>query len=249
MSDSPSSEPLSSFEKALFSEYSWDDVIDQVKTHIFHIETPGSSGTGFMIVSAADRSLCGIATAGHVVEYADRWHQPIQVTHYSSGRQVLLQPDTRGVFNHEALDVAAIAFDPKGIPIPAIALELSTKDKYLRVGNEVGWLGFPSVAPQELCFFSGRISAFLDSQGAYLVDGVAINGVSGGPAFTKNVDQTVTVIGVLTAYLPNVASGEILPGLSLATTVSEYYDVITSFDSVEDAREAGEEAGLRGSEV
>ena len=43
------------------------------------------------------------------------------------------------------------------------------------IGSEIGWLGFPSVAPHDLCFFSGNISARQEYRKAYLVDGVAIN--------------------------------------------------------------------------
>ncbi len=67
--------------------------------------------------------------------------------------------------------------------MPAEPLPLVPKDKFLKVGNKIGWLGFPAIQGANLCFFSGDISAWLQSQMAYLVDGVAINGVSGGPAF------------------------------------------------------------------
>ena len=66
---------------------------------------------------------------------------------------------------------------------PEFALPLAPKDMFLRVGNDIGWLGFPAVEATRVCFFGGRVSAWNPNAKAYLVDGVAINGVSGGPAF------------------------------------------------------------------
>ena len=74
--------------------------------------------------------------------------------------------------------------------------------------------------PQKLCFFSGRVSAYLAEENAYLVDGVAINGVSGGPAF----HETGKIIGLVTAYIVNRATGEALPGVSLIRSVASLRD-------------------------
>ena len=52
-------------------------------------------------------------------------------------------------------------------------------------------IGFPTIEPYKLCFFSGSISAGRDDDSAYLIDGVAINGVSGGPVFYLEATEGV----------------------------------------------------------
>jgi hypothetical protein len=93
-------------------------------------------------------------------------------------------------------------------------------NKRLNPGVETGWLGFPAVAPFNLCFFCGHISAWLENDEAYLVDGVAINGVSGGPAFVQDDQENPTIIGLVTEYRPNFASGAPLPGVSLVRSIN-----------------------------
>jgi len=115
---------------------------------------------------------------------------------------------------------------------------------FLKVGNEVGWLGYPAIAgSSQLCFFGGKISAFMGDQQAYLVDGVAINGVSGGPAF-YNGGEKVVLMGVLSAYIPNRSTGEALPGLAVARDVSHFHDRLKHFKSLEEAKEEKASAEL-----
>ncbi len=85
-------------------------------------------------------------------------------------------------------------------------------DVMLRRGAEIAWIGFPGlVTDRELCFFSGHVSGYISDPPAYLVDGVAINGVSGGPVF----DNRKHVIGFVSAYIPNRLNQDlVLPGLS-----------------------------------
>jgi hypothetical protein len=66
-------------------------------------------------------------------------------------------------------------------------------------GAPLGWLGYPGLAFPELCFFRGFISGHQEKPPIYLVDGVAINGVSGGPAF----DLSGLIVGLISAYRPN----------------------------------------------
>ena len=115
-------------------------------------------------------------------------------------------------------------------------LELAPEGKSLKIGTEIGWLGFPAVAPAELCFFSGRVSAVRNSGREYLVDGVAINGVSGGPAFWNGGDS-VTLIGVMSAYIANRATGETLPGLTVIQNVHQFHEVSKLFKNVDDAKQ------------
>ena len=160
--------------------------------------------------TARTTDICGIATAAHVVDHAHYWEEPIRIDHIISGKSLVIRRDERAVFLDPARDTAAVLFPRGELPLPAEALALGPKDMILKVGNEIGWLGFPAIPTASLCFFTGIVSAWVPSQNAYLVDGVAINGVSGGPAFhLLEGDEPVVVIGVVSAYVPNRATGEV----------------------------------------
>lgn len=100
---------------------------------------------------------------------------------------------------------------------------------------ERGWLGFPAVAPYDLCFFSGNISARQEYRKAYLIDGVAINGISGGPVIHGNAVDGIQIVGTVSAYQANRATGEALPGLLIAQDVSHFHDVASRIQSINEA--------------
>ncbi len=211
----------------------WQQAIDVVLPYVFRISTPGASGTGFLFAYTGEQRICGIATAAHVIEHAHAWEQPIRLHHLASNATLLLHPGERAVVIERRLDTAAIICDKGTISLPETPLDLLPEGKFIRVGVEIGWVGFPAVAPDSLCFFSGRISAWMQDQGYYLVDGVAINGVSGGPAFDVSGPM---VIGVLSAYIPNRATGVALPGLSVVQDVVQLQEITKQFHSFQDAK-------------
>ena len=74
---------------------------------------------------------------------------------------------------------------------------------------------------------------------AYFLDGVAINGVSGGPAFhLLDSQEEPCITGIVSAYIPNVATGSTLPGLSVARNVRQLQDTVKTFKSMDDAAKA-----------
>jgi hypothetical protein len=80
----------------------------------------------------------------------------------------------------------------------------------LRRGADIAWLGFPAVFEPELCFFHGFVSGFKADPPRYLVDGTAMPGVSGGPAF----DDRAHLIGLVSAYIRHEQEGDpISPGV------------------------------------
>src|SRR5260221_14236804 len=81
-----------------------------------------------------------------------------------------------------ARDTAALLFGRGDLPFPADPLPLSPKDMFLKVGNDIAWLGFPAIPTASLCFFTGNVRAWIQDHSAYLVDGFEVNGVSGEPA-------------------------------------------------------------------
>ena len=199
------------------------------------LSTPRGSCTGFFLTHGQHTGLCAIATAAHVISQAHYWEEPIRIEHTEPGKSALLRHGNRAIFVHDD-DTAAIVL-PKGeLPFPIASLPLIEKGQRLRVGNEIAWLGFPAIPGADLCFFGGRVSAWLEQESAYLVDGVAINGVSGGPAFYIKKGRAITIMGVVSAYAPNRATGETLPGLSVVRSVRNLHDVVQDLSSLDQAK-------------
>ncbi|OPY70536.1 MAG: hypothetical protein A4E63_01690 [Syntrophorhabdus sp. PtaU1.Bin050] len=214
----------------------WYDVVSELRPHVVRIVTPECTGTGFLVSYAVQGSMCVIATAAHVVNRAHYWEQPIRLESPATGKTILIRPSERAIFIEETKDTAAIAFSHDDFPLPETPFDLAPEGKTLKIGNEIGWLGFPAISPTDLCFFSGRISAFHTQSDTYLVDGVAINGVSGGPAFW-NGGNRITITGVVSAYIANRATGETLPGLSVVTNVQQFQELAKQFKSLDEAKE------------
>ena len=99
-------------------------------------------------------------------------------------------------------------------------------------------MGYPAMHQSNACFFSGRISHYDEPRKRYLVDGVAINGVSGGPTFRNFSDKPdfPELIGIVSAYIANRATGETLPGLAVIQDVSQFYDIAQRFKNLDEAK-------------
>jgi trypsin-like peptidase len=182
----------------------WHKVVNEISPYVFKIETPGGHGTGLLCLYNETKTLIGIATAHHVVDDADQWQQPIRIRHHESGKTVLLKESDRLILGNPDTDSAVIILQPGIFELPKEIIPMLPNDKVLRIGVEIGWLGFPAMEPHTLCFFSGNISARQRHRHAYLIDGVAINGVSGGPVFDDGVDGKPRIIGTIAATLPTV---------------------------------------------
>ena len=70
------------------------------------------------------------------------------------------------------------------LPLTTGTLELVPQGKFLKIGNRIGWLGFPSIASRKY-FFRECISAWLESDLAYLLDGVANNCQAGSHVLAR----------------------------------------------------------------
>jgi len=214
---------------------SWYEAVETVSPHVVRILTPHGSGTGFLFYRS--KNLMGIATAAHVIAQCHYWEDPIRILHSPSDGAVLLRMSDRAVFLDSGKDTAAIIVVDSTLSLPPKPFDLVPEGRYLKVGNEIGWLGFPAVASSDLCFFGGRISAWKEDVRAYLVDGVAINGVSGGPAFHIHGDKDLRLLGVVSAYIPNRATGDVLPGLAVVRDVSQFHELVKDFKSLNEAKE------------
>jgi hypothetical protein len=216
--------------------YEWYAAVDALRPRMVRIATPVGTGSGFLLPWQSKTGLCAVATASHVLDHAFYWEQPIRLDQVETGKSVLVRQDQRAIFSDSRLDTAVLVIEASAIQPPEGELSFIPEEKYLRVGNEVGWLGFPAIAPS-LCFFSGRISAWRQEEQSYLIDGVAINGVGGGVVFSLQEEDPI-VVGVVSAYVPNRATGEVLPGLAIARDVSYLHQQATNFASLDDARAA-----------
>ena len=49
----------------------WDEAIDAITPHVVRIETPGGYSTGFLALYNHDKTICGVATAAHVIAHAE----------------------------------------------------------------------------------------------------------------------------------------------------------------------------------
>ena len=214
----------------------WHQAIDQLRPYVVAISTPDGSGTGWLLSRSAQTGLCGIVTAAHVIDHAHFWEEPIRLTHYASGKTVLLREPQRAISLFEETDLASLILETGDFPFPETPLQLVDQNHFLKPGVEIGWLGFPAVARSTLSFFGGRISAYIEEQSSYLIDGVAINGVSGGPAFRLYGDR-VELMGVVSAYIANRATGETLPGVAVVRDVERLHEVLADFRSLDEAKE------------
>jgi hypothetical protein len=193
-------------------------------------------GTGFLCLYNEDKTMCGIATAMHVIKHADEWQQPIRIRNNKLEEIVFLKEERRFIKMDWDTDSAVIIFPAGGLKLPDGVPPLLPTGSLTNIGAEVAWLGFPAIEPWTLCFFSGNISAWQSRRKAYLIDGVAINGVSGGPVIYPTGTKSSQIVGIISAYQPNRAMGEALPGLSIAQDVSHFHDVINTIRSLDDAK-------------
>ena len=213
------------------------DAYEVIRQSVAKIETPQGSGTGFLVSNGKNKKICGIATASQVIHHAHLWQEPILITHETSQKSNFLHHSQRAVLSDPNADIGSITFVRGGIEFPENPIEITPLNRYLRIGSEVFWVGYPAVAPQStLCLFSGKISFWRQAEKVYLIDGVAINGVSGGPVFTV-IEGNIIIIGIISAYIPNRTTGEALPGLSIARDVTSLHNEINKFKSFDEAKE------------
>jgi len=214
----------------------WNAVVNKVLPYIFKIETPDGFGTGFLCLYNQDKTICGIATANHVIDHADDWQQPIRLVHHLSGEELFIKESDRVIYQDLRRDSAVILFSVSEFDLPKETIPLFPSDKSIDLGVDIGWLGFPSIDPYTACFFCGNVSAHKNRQNAYLIDGVAINGVSGGPVMYRDDVEGVKIVGTVSAYKANRSGGQTLPGLLVSQDVSHFHDVIKRVRSIDEAK-------------
>lgn len=232
----------------------WTEAIELVSQQVLAIRTSACSGTGF-VSYGRQRGTRIIATAQHVVESAINNNELI---HVSNEQRILtlgnVGLNTRFLYGTTPdVDSAILAVITHDLPRPSVPImdpENPEELEQVKVGTEVGWLGFPALTTVSgrLCFFSGRIS-LVDPAGRFLVDGTNVQGCSGGPAFCVTPEGP-RIIGVVTHYFPNEnfrgTKGErvgLAPGLTGIADVTNYKSLEGALNQLPDNR--GEERTAR----
>lgn len=201
-------------------ELPWYIVVKRIRKSVFQVRAGKSAGTGFIISSGhskkpgQERAFL-VATAWHVIK--DAVTEGEEITLVDADNTISLHKENCEMeyfrIGEEALDSAIIAVRTRKNVFSGELLPMLPTGSMLAQGADLGWLGFPALANSELCFFHGFISGHVvtpPAPPAYLVDGVAINGVSGGPAF----DNQAHLVGSVSAYIPNQVTATVtLPGL------------------------------------
>jgi hypothetical protein len=203
------------------SQAGWETVIPKLEPLIFQVHAGDSIGTAFAIgISRGDGGRhTMLVTALHVVESVLGSDLPLDLV---DGKGEKVSAYTTGPVHiypvgPKECDTALIQLPTREPVLPPNALLPLPFETMAPRGTSIGWLGFPGLVFPELCFFRGVVSGFREQPPIYLVDGVAINGVSGGPAF----DRRGLIIGLISAYVPNqVSAGTTLPGLMIITPLN-----------------------------
>lgn len=214
---------------------SWHQLQQKIEPYLIRIETQQGSGTGFLFAYNPTDTLTAIATAAHVIDEAHEWKQPIKLIHNQTGEMAFVSEDMRVVLVDNKRDSAIILVAKNLLPLPNTTFPLADSSKFKKVGIELGWTGFPSVAYPNLCFFSGRVSSFLERQECYLIDGVAINGVSGGPVYCELKEGNPEIVGIISAYMPNRSGNT--PGLLRAQDITHFDSTLKTLRSLHEAKE------------
>ena len=224
----------------------WSSFASEVAPFIVKIRTQFQYGTGFIFWQNTDH--CCIATANHVISPANQegWEQPIYITQ-PNGQELRLNPEHRRINpNLNEGDSAAILINKGGLDLPSECLPLWNSSMRVPIGTEVGWLGYPVIIDEhsflQPSFFSGIISNVFPKFEQYTIDGVAINGVSGGPVFCKLNETGPHVIGTISSYFANrvpISGGtEAWPGLAISHSFSVFEPVISELKDFDDAMQS-----------
>ncbi len=214
----------------------WENIVERVTPYIVKIDTPTGSGTGFLCGYSEDRHFCCIATALHVVSDTDEWQQPMKIHSNNFDKEAFLKESERVIFTDYKTDSAVIFTAASNFDFPNVLVPLRSINTPISIGSDVGWLGYPAIASYTLCFFSGSVSARREDRSAYFIDGVAINGVSGGPVVYSSETLGVEFVGIVSAYQANRHRGDALPGLLFAHDVSHFHNVIQQVKSMDEAK-------------
>jgi hypothetical protein len=205
-------------------ELRWDEVVDRASKSMFRLYAGSSAGTGFLVSLGSDPRtgdcFATLATAWHVLQALPGTTEDLKIVSVDRKTVFSSAADRVGFYPlGEARYDTGLIVVRTGSPLAKAQelLPLLPYDSVLARGADICWLGFPGIFEPELCFFHGHVSGYLNDPPTYLVDGVAVNGVSGGPV----LDNRAHVIGLVSAYIPNrVDQSTTLPGVMAVVPIN-----------------------------
>lgn len=217
-------------ELSLLSNPSWEEISRRTEKIVFLVELGRTTGTCFAVsISSAKnkkRKIYTFATVWHVIEKLTRSSKPIKLVTADKSKAYEIMPDRYEVFREgpRKLDTGIIEVESEmDLVSEEDLLPMLDFDEWLPRGADIAAVGFPGLAEEEFCFFRGVVSGYTKSPPGYLIDGVVLNGVSGGPA----VDRGARIIGLVSSYLPNrVDRHTTLPGLTTLIPISSIRSLI-----------------------
>src|SRR5713101_3932243 len=196
----------------------WKDVVEKIAPLVFRVYIDQYVGTAFVVCRGRGKPpfehVAVLATARHVADPA-KTGVVDSLTLVSSDLKreypSSQNPMEMRVLGKEAYDTSVILVRSREEIISSQALmPMLPWNSLLRRGADIAWLGFPALFDPELCFFHGFVSGFRGDRPRYLVNGTAMPGVSGGPAF----DNRAHLIGLVSEYISHKEEGEaVLPGV------------------------------------
>jgi hypothetical protein len=201
-------------------EPSWEDTIPKIEPLIYRVHAGDSLGTAFVVAVSGPQDggrHLAFATAWHVVKDVVTTDDPLDLIDCKGRTLVSPRPSMICPVGPPECDSALMLVPTEEPLLGSDALLPIPLRTMLPRGAELGWLGFPGLTYPELCFFKGVVSGHREGPSMYLVDGVAVNGVSGGPAF----DRSGLLVGLFSSYLPNRrGDGATLPGLLIVVPLN-----------------------------
>jgi hypothetical protein len=185
-------------------------------------------GTGSVIVSTMSRQFIFIATAHHVVPMqADEetgvivvriWRDafPDRVLQFKmipnepvNAKRVFLSgsfADATCLVLPDTCENGRSFLEPGEVSIPIASGNMAPGPS-----TRIAWAGYPGFLSEPhilgrtvLCYFEGSVSALIDDseRQVFIVDGHAMQGVSGGPVWWQNEETgRIEVIGVMSGYV------------------------------------------------
>lgn len=203
----------------------WYEAFSKVAPLVVKIETHTGHGTGFLIANPAGNDIQLIATAAHVVKEAEYWNADIKIEQAINKKSVLVEHAERKIkiYPHQDTAVIGCLSNKKGFEFQDQTLPFIAEGNRMSVGTDIGWVGYPSIADGELCFFNGKVSAWVKNEKFYYVDGTGIGGVSGGPAFSIYSNK-IQLIGLVTHYKSAPGEGTVTPGLCIVRDIKHARD-------------------------
>jgi hypothetical protein len=212
----------------------WARAYSLLRDYVVRINTEHGNGSG-VLVSTSDHAY-GIATARHVIEDSLAAKKQIRVHHVPSGHSEAVVTPRALCYLFKETDLALMVLHKGCLELPEPRLRLMAPDQRLSAGSSVAWCGYPYFSQDELCIFRGSICCRKQTPESYLIDGVAVSGVSGGPVFVLDEDPErppIIVAGIATAYMPNRAGGstEALPGVTVAQPVAPLINIFRDMNA------------------